>query len=239
MAQCSKCMKKGLFLKVNSEGLCEACAKEKQDKELVIRKNANITAQETLAVVTSMQNTAETILSLQESGAVSKAVARYAMNLLNAAVDAAKTSIAAVRTGSVETVQDIADAAKSQVGALKEDLLKLLSPLESDRIYARHYSVVGVTFKNDDGMSRQTFLQLIAMGAEPFEKVNAGIKQYTYQGSPAIGVYANDVQIGNISKDDVSEILDNGDTQLAFDLEVYGGKNGKSYGAEIILTYRK
>lgn len=109
-------------------------------------------------------------------------------------------------------------------------------------VYRRHHHLVGVSFKNDDGSSRQKMLKKIAKENEkddPEWFPNITIEQYDYQGSPAIGVYADDYQIGNISKDEVDDVLKNHDTIRSIDINVFGGDSGKSYGAEIVIIYNK
>lgn len=68
------------------------------------------------------------------------------------------------------------------------------------------FKVVGVTFKNEDGKSRQTLLRKLHFGDAPFnsdEGVDITIERGAYQGEPAFSVFAEGHQVGNISKDDV------------------------------------
>lgn len=105
--------------------------------------------------------------------------------------------------------------------------------------------VAGVTFNNDDGTDRQLILHKLHFRDNPFSKyVDVEIKQYEFKGSPAYGIYANDMQIGNIPANLVSFMQDNIERiESISHIDVYGGghKDGKpiSYGCKIILRFLK
>lgn len=105
--------------------------------------------------------------------------------------------------------------------------------------------VAGVTFKNEKGASRQTILRKIRFNDKPFDEyIELELRQYEYDGSPAYGVYANNLQIGNIPADKVQFVSDNWtrlDSISAID--VYGGGRNESgyaisYGCKITLKFR-
>lgn len=105
--------------------------------------------------------------------------------------------------------------------------------------------VSGVTFKNEKGASRQTILRKIKFNDKPFDEyIELELRQYEYDGSPAYGVYANNLQIGNIPADMVQFVSDNWkrlDSISAID--VYGGGHDESghaisYGCKITLKLR-
>lgn len=105
--------------------------------------------------------------------------------------------------------------------------------------------VAGVTFKNEKGASRQTILRKIKFNDNPFDEyIELELRQYEYDGSPAYGVYANNLQIGNIPTDKVQFVSDNLkrlDSISAID--VYGGGRDESghaisYGCKITLKFR-
>lgn len=105
--------------------------------------------------------------------------------------------------------------------------------------------VSGVTFKNEKGTSRQTILRKIKFNDKPFDEyIELELRQYEYDGSPAYGVYANNLQIGNIPADKVSFISDNWKRLDGISaIDVYGGgrdENGYaiSYGCKITLKLR-
>lgn len=70
-------------------------------------------------------------------------------------------------------------------------------------------SVVGVTFDNEDGSSRQKILKAIYKA-----EIDVGLfytdgtlVQFEYEGSPAVHVMVEDKCIGNIAKKDLGEVL--------------------------------
>lgn len=100
--------------------------------------------------------------------------------------------------------------------------------------------VAGVTFKNGR-RSRQTILRAIHFKDAPFDKGNMEmmIERGEWEGKPAFGVFVNGEQIGNIPAEHVQFVADNfsrldGITHI----EVYGGGEGRNYGAEITLRFR-
>lgn len=115
----------------------------------------------------------------------------------------------------------------------------------SQNTYLAPIKVAGVTFNNDDGTDRQLILRKLHFRDNPFSKyVDVEIKQYEFKGSPAYGIYANDMQIGNIPANLVSFMQDNIERiESISHIDVYGGghKDGKpiSYGCKIILRFLK
>ena len=110
------------------------------------------------------------------------------------------------------------------------------------------FKVVGVTFKNEDGKSRQTLLRKLHFGDAPFnsdEGVDITIERGAYQGEPAFSVFAEGHQVGNISKDDVPFFVRRwSDFVGVTSAEVYGGgtdDDGHSinYGMKINCEFRK
>ena len=89
------------------------------------------------------------------------------------------------------------------------------------------FKVVGVTFKNEDGKSRQTLLRKLHFGDAPFNSdggVDITIERGAYQGEPAFSVFAEGHQVGNISKDDVPFFVRRwSDFVGVTSAEVYGG----------------
>lgn len=101
--------------------------------------------------------------------------------------------------------------------------------------------VAGVTFKNGR-KSRQTILRAMYFHDAPFNKgdMDLELRRYEYESKPAFGVYVNGEQIGNIPAEHTAFVEENlsrcdGITHI----EVYGGGEGRSYGAEITVRFRK
>lgn len=100
----------------------------------------------------------------------------------------------------------------------------------------RHrYDVVGESFCNEDGTSRQELLDALANSRAPFEQVTVSIEPYDYQGELALSVRANGFQIGNIARKNIREVSLDLETAEGIDLFVFGGEDGKFYGAAVTL----
>lgn len=68
------------------------------------------------------------------------------------------------------------------------------------------YPIAGVTFRNDDGSSRQKILREICMG-DDFGSTAAWLEQYEYQGEDAIRVITDEGTVGNIQRRHVKDLL--------------------------------
>jgi len=95
-----------------------------------------------------------------------------------------------------------------------------------------HTKVAGVTFRNEDGSSRQKILADICPGeAVVFE-------HFTYQGAPAYSVSCCGRQIGNLPADlarDLYELPDDY-TFVGEVHQITGGYDGLAYGCNLLLT---
>lgn len=111
---------------------------------------------------------------------------------------------------------------------------------ELERSQFKEIKLAGVTFKNDDGSSRQANLQNLKAKAEPFDNnVNLEFERYDFQGEPAVLVTANGFGLGNIPKSEVDFILYTSFTLLEY--KVIGGgqsKSGQSQSYGCILKIR-
>ena len=67
------------------------------------------------------------------------------------------------------------------------------------------FKVAGVTFKNGR-RTRQAILRAMKYRDNGFEDVKITLERYDFEGSVAIGVYANGEQIGNVPKDIKDEV---------------------------------
>lgn len=106
----------------------------------------------------------------------------------------------------------------------------------------RAYKLTGVTFKNDDGSSRQSVLRKLKFNDPPFDEgVELELSRYEWEGKPALAVLANGLQIGNIPANDVDFLITNWERIIGFtNCHVYGGGRGedgeqKSFGVEVVL----
>lgn len=103
------------------------------------------------------------------------------------------------------------------------------------------FSVAGVTFSNESGKirSRQTILRRILFNDPPFDCDHVvTLEKYTFENEPAFYVKVNDYIIGNVPKEFVSYVYYNFDRPYKIvDFQVYGGQNGKKFGASLKMVY--
>jgi len=109
---------------------------------------------------------------------------------------------------------------------------------EDNDVYAMFFDVVGESFKNDDGISRQEIIKKYARVQDPIH-----LKFYDYKGSMACGVYLDEnhaMQIGNISRDEVKEVYDLATSGSTIDPRIYSmGKGQKGlYGVVIEILIK-
>ena len=95
--------------------------------------------------------------------------------------------------------------------------------------------IVGVTFESTNGTSRQSILKNILSEKTP---VNVSLKEYTYEGSPAIMVLYKGIDIGNISKRQITRIKKSMPLIDKLELRVYKGDKN-TYGARLLLYLKE
>lgn len=125
------------------------------------------------------------------------------------------------------------------------DLVERVNSLDSALLlYGKYehktYRIVGSSYDNDDGTSRQSILGKIKRGAKPFQtETKISLSKYKYQDEDAVAVYANDLQIGHISRKDLASSLlpswDRYDSVVDFEIL---GKSGP-YGMDIVVRFEK
>lgn len=108
------------------------------------------------------------------------------------------------------------------------------------------YKLRGVTFKNNDGTDRQTILRKLKFHDAPFDTgADVSLQKYEFDGSPAIAVLVNDIQVGNIPAENVGFLNDNFDRIDAITaIDAYGGgrdHDGKpiSFGCKVTVRLFK
>ncbi len=103
------------------------------------------------------------------------------------------------------------------------------------------FPVAGVTFSNESGKvrSRQTILRRILFRDPPFDCDHVvTLEKYFYEGDPAYYVKVNDYIIGNVPKEFVPHVDTNADRPYKIDdFQVYGGQDGKKFGASLKITF--
>lgn len=100
-----------------------------------------------------------------------------------------------------------------------------------------HTKVVGVTFNNDDGTSRQDIIAMLG------ENEELKLEPYKYEGEPAIGVYETrrHMQVGNLKKELAKTLystLTNNLIQFTLVREITGGEN-EMLGCNILIVYKE
>lgn len=98
-----------------------------------------------------------------------------------------------------------------------------------------HSKIVGVTFKNEDGTSRQNYLNKIGL----YDELKLVIYEYK-PGLEAVGVFYKNKQLGNINADLVDELIDiiNNNELISVIAEPTGGEN-KTKGCNISIITKK
>lgn len=154
-------------------------------------------------------------------------------------------SIALIVAGAVLLFLDKKNGDKETPSA--ETKADIYAQAEAARKNNEYFSfrVAGVTY-NNGRKSRQAILRKIKWGDEPFgEFVQWTVEKYDFEGSPAVGVYANGEQVGNVPKDKLPHVLDCWDRiKSVYHAEVYGGGTDDSgspmnFGCEITLCIGK
>lgn len=103
------------------------------------------------------------------------------------------------------------------------------------------FPVAGVTFKNDDGSSRQKILKEIC-DSEEEGYARAELEAYTYEGEPAIRVLVDSDCIGNIRRSDVSKVtpfLDRPGVDVSVSIEQFEDDGRKIYRADVDIKALK
>ena len=101
------------------------------------------------------------------------------------------------------------------------------------------FPVAGVTFRNDDGTSRQKILREICDG-DDFGTALGSLEEYDFEGEQAIRVVTADGCVGNIRKSDLKEaskFLDHMVHHIDVEVETFENDDGKViYRADVVLN---
>ena len=144
--------------------------------------------------------------------------------------------------------REAAAQSRAEAEARREAERKAAYEAERAAEYKLDYKIVGVTFKNPDGKSRQSILQKMYFNKPPFNKPDGyeiTVEDTEYDGKLAYSVFADGLQIGNIGKDDISCYREHSlDFVRVEGASIYGGGtdedgNALNYGITIHCLYRK
>lgn len=109
-----------------------------------------------------------------------------------------------------------------------------------------NFRISGVTYNNDDGMSRQELLRRIKFSEPPFENgdsLNVSLKPSTFKGSLCIECRVNGILIGHVPKDKVESVAQaiekEGACVSGFRITGGGKIRGEpiNYGVEMAVRY--
>lgn len=101
------------------------------------------------------------------------------------------------------------------------------------------FKVAGVTFKNGR-KTRQAILRAMKWQDPPYDKVEITLQRYDFEGSIAIGVYANGEQIGNVPKE-LKDEVDSAWTgrYIVEEWEVLGSGKDAPFGCRVKILFEK
>ena len=109
-----------------------------------------------------------------------------------------------------------------------------------DYDYSYLFHVVGVSF-NNGRRHRQTILRQIRFRDPPYSKSPTfSLRRYLFENNDAIAVFANEEQVGNISKDDLPWLLEQWkDYYKVSEYDISGGGQGRHYGLTLRVCFKK
>ena len=250
MKICKQCGKKGLFLKLDRNGLCSSCVEENEKRsELLLRENVH-------SIVLDITDKFEKAVSPLAYQAVISSMKnlQYAQKrLFSGIILSLSTNENLCYSHPIwgffwkhdlkngKTAYDICleTVKKEYADYPKLPIHKMLSLYEYEP-----FCVVGVTFKNGR-KSRQTILRRIRFKDPPYNQVELELRQHEFEGTPAYGVFANGEQIGNIAKYDIDKISYRWDRYKDISAyDVHGGGRTPSgeirnYGIDIQVRFNK
>ncbi len=111
------------------------------------------------------------------------------------------------------------------------------SSIDDRKVGYMTFRVAGVTYDNDDGSSRQEIISQIKKDKEYNSTENKlDFKEYSYEGKPALAVFIDGKQVGNVPANRVDFLLEEieKDHLVSAELEFLGGGD-LSYGIKITL----
>ena len=112
---------------------------------------------------------------------------------------------------------------------------------DAARFVRKRYAVAGVTFKNDDGKSRQKILRGFYDEETGVSTADCWLEEYEYEGEPAVRVMTSDGCVGNIRRSDLDEVLgyfDHGIGRMYLDVETFENEDDRTiYRADVCISF--
>jgi len=250
MNSCSACGKKGLLLKVNSCGMCKDCETEARNKKIAearafhdfLADKASIIPTSTYKFQLKHLEKEEIFEKLSACKFVIENIPKwdqyecFTQVFLENCVQDSHNNFSKHKVFNTGLIFDsanvnMANLIDKYISDLKHVETALILTVPIGKTDPFICNVAGVTFKNEK-RSRQTILGQIYHEKPPYiGDIDIHLEKYEFEDEPAVGVYTNDEQLGNISRDDLDYVLSRWDDYRevsAFD--VIGG--GKSYESE-------
>jgi len=265
MKQCKQCGKSGIFLSLNADGLCKACAAKLEAEQLERRRL--LIAQATAFIEDFSQHAQKAVSKsyvFPSMGSARIEEIERGCKYIQEHIDDWKKypgfKVAFLDTLTTDEkgytysplfpgrmigkfFQDDLDGNLEKYfnelkNGAKEIYYRAISASLKAYDYSHDFTVAGVTFKNGR-QSRQTILRRIMFSDPPYNKdVTIKLQKEEFEGEAAIGVYANGDKVGYISRDDLPWILERWNKYShVIDYSVYGGLE-HSYGMEIKVGFR-
>ena len=114
---------------------------------------------------------------------------------------------------------------------------------DAARFVRKHYAVAGVTFKNDDGSSRQKILRGFYDKETGISTADCWLEEYEYEGEPAVRVMTFEGCVGNIRRSDLSEVreyFDHDVTRMYLDVETFEDDDDQTiYRADVCISFAR
>ena len=265
MKQCTQCGKSGIFLTLNTDGLCKNCA-AKVEAERLERRNRLIA--EATAFIEDFAQHAQKAVSksyvfpsmgstkideimreckyIQEHIDDRKRYPGFKVAFLSTLTkDEKGFEYSPLFPGRLifSTFRDDLDGNLQkyfdELRMKASDIYSRAWTASRDAYdYTRVFRVAGVTFKNGR-RSRQTILRALKFRDPPYENsVSIAVEKEDYEGEDAVGIYVNKEKVGFISKADLPWVMERWDKCIgAVDYSVYGGFD-HSFGMEVTIGFR-
>lgn len=254
MAQCKKCGKKGLFLRINQDGLCSECDKKEKDPEYIAAKE--YVAKLSCAVEAATKYSV--VLPSRGAECVSEQMSAcsHAIELIDEWKNYSKFTEAFLSTATIDKKpyggylthpifrfsvipSDLNFDFEKAFAELRWEIEKLRVDCMITSRYAYDYDklfhVVGVTFYNEN-KSRQAIIKRLGKGYKDNPE-RLHLERYEFEGEDAVGVFFGKNQIGNIARYDLPWLIEHWEEYAyisAYDVEGYD-----TLGVYIRACFRK
>lgn len=114
-----------------------------------------------------------------------------------------------------------------------------ISVNDRTNVFTYDFRIVGVSYNNDDGSSRQEFLKRISLRKKPFDnELRVWVFPYRFIGDHAFYVIVNGFCVGNVPADEISAVRTIYPDIIDACISVDGGDSGKYFGASCTISYK-